>query len=173
MARARSRSRSRSQRLRQGWGVAAPRGMRERRSLARRCGAKKCFLRPSNLGYPICSYRGGCKVDCRGLSAARYRAGQMGASSILAKANRKSCGLSRMRSRRRSRGRRRSRSRGRRRSRGRSRKRRSSRKRRRSSKRRKRRSSRKRKRSRSRRRRSRKYGGNKGDIRRSNRRAYM
>lgn len=105
----RRRSRSRSR----GWGRAAPRTMTERKALAKRCGLKKCFLRPSNLGFPICSYRGSCKPDCRGLAAARSRARQFGYASIVRKARsmRKSCPKSggrprRSRSRRRSRKRR-------------------------------------------------------------------
>jgi hypothetical protein len=101
------------------WSSLAPHTMTERQNLASRCGRSRCFLRPSNLGFPICSYRGNCSVDCRGLNAAKSRARQFGYSSILNKSKYiKSCtsNIRRSKSRHRSKSHRRSKSKSRRRS---------------------------------------------------------
>jgi len=71
-----------------GWKKAKPRKVSQRRRVADKCGAERCFLRPSNLGYPICSTRSGCKPDCRGLLAAYSRAKANKAYRISAKARR-------------------------------------------------------------------------------------
>ena len=61
-----------------GWAAAAPQKGRERYELMRLCGAA-CFLKPATREFPICSAlreKQGCKVDCRGVTAARVRAAQ-------------------------------------------------------------------------------------------------
>jgi hypothetical protein len=93
----------------------SPRGARQRVNLYKRCG-KKCFLRPSDLGFPVCARSARhCRANCAGLAAAEYRAGQYGYTNIESKARKiaknRRCGHSK--SYRRSKGRR-SRSKGRR-----------------------------------------------------------
>ena len=79
-----------------GWAKVKPGSVRQRRRVADRCGAAKCFLRPSDLGYPICSVRSGCRPCCNGLLAAYSRAKAQRAYRISAKAlriaKRNSCG---------------------------------------------------------------------------------
>ena len=61
-----------------GWAAAAPQKGRERNELKAKCG-DACFLKPGTKGFPICpaSRLGqGCKVDCRGIIAAKVRAGE-------------------------------------------------------------------------------------------------
>jgi hypothetical protein len=62
-----------------GWGEDAPKKGSERHQLHRECG-DRCFLIPETEGFPICpSCREGscqCKIDCRGLTAAKIRAHQ-------------------------------------------------------------------------------------------------
>jgi len=61
-----------------GWGAAAPRRGRERKELKDKCG-DECFLRPDAMGFPVCPALRegkGCKVDCRGIIAAKLRAGE-------------------------------------------------------------------------------------------------
>ena len=61
-----------------GWAAAAPQRGKERQDLFKRCGAK-CFLKPGDLGFPVClplRESKGCNVDCRGITAAKVRAGQ-------------------------------------------------------------------------------------------------
>lgn len=61
-----------------GWHADAPLKKGDRKQVANNCGAEKCFLRPENLGYPICKKCDSdgctCQVDCRGLRAAYYYA---------------------------------------------------------------------------------------------------
>jgi hypothetical protein len=60
-----------------GWGMDAPKKGAEREALKHTCG-KECFLKPDSNGFPICAAlrKGkGCKVDCRGIIAAKVRAG--------------------------------------------------------------------------------------------------
>jgi hypothetical protein len=111
---AKSRSRRSNHPVR-GWGAMSPRGARQRVNLYKRCG-KKCFLRPSDLGFPVCARSARhCRANCAGLAAAEYRAGQYGYTNIESKARKiaknRRCGHSK--SYRRSKGRR-SRSKGRR-----------------------------------------------------------
>jgi hypothetical protein len=99
----RSRSRSRpskskdrlSQTSRKGWKKAKPQSVESRRKMYEKCGSR-CFLgltkarrsrdlRPSELKFPIC--RKDCKVDCRGLVAAKSRAGEWKYSTVYKKAN--------------------------------------------------------------------------------------
>tara|TARA_Y100001970_G_C13919518_1_gene692705 strand:- start:313 stop:600 length:288 start_codon:yes stop_codon:yes gene_type:complete len=74
-----------------GWAKASPKKGKERELLLKKCG-KKCFLRPSNLGFPIClqfnskNYNNNCKKDCRGLLAAKIRARQWKYNTIASKA---------------------------------------------------------------------------------------
>jgi hypothetical protein len=61
-----------------GWAAAAPQKGMERNALYNSCG-NQCFLKPETLGFPICPALRegqGCKVDCRGLTAARVRAAE-------------------------------------------------------------------------------------------------
>lgn len=62
-----------------GWKNDAPKRGAERTALKAKCG-NECFLKPDNNGFPICaSLRTGkntCKVDCRGIIAAKVRSGQ-------------------------------------------------------------------------------------------------
>lgn len=60
-----------------GWKEAAPKRGTERHELKKRCG-EECFLKPDSEGFPICAALKsgkGCKVDCRGIIAAKVRAG--------------------------------------------------------------------------------------------------
>ena len=62
-----------------GWKGAAPKRGTEREALKAKCGSE-CFLKPDSNGFPICQkLRSGsnssCKVDCRGIIAAKVRAG--------------------------------------------------------------------------------------------------
>ena len=71
-----------------GWTKASPKKGTQRKLLLKKCG-NKCFLRPSNLGFPICqSFNNNktCKKDCRGLLAAKIRARQWKYNSIANKA---------------------------------------------------------------------------------------
>lgn len=61
-----------------GWAAAAPQKGTERHQLKAKCG-DTCFLKPQAEGFPICAAlreKQGCKVDCRGVTAARVRAAQ-------------------------------------------------------------------------------------------------
>jgi len=68
-----------------GWKAAAPQRGRERHTVMAKCGSK-CFLRPEDEGYPVCSKCDGdscsCQVDCRGLLAAYRYAQKYGAQNI-------------------------------------------------------------------------------------------
>jgi hypothetical protein len=76
-----------------GWTKASPKKGTQRKLLLKKCG-NKCFLRPSNLGFPICptlknnkkDNKKDCKKDCRGLLAAKIRARQWKYNSIARKA---------------------------------------------------------------------------------------
>lgn len=60
-----------------GWKEAAPKRGKERNELKQKCG-NECFLKPESQGFPICAALKsgkGCKVDCRGIIAAKVRAG--------------------------------------------------------------------------------------------------
>ena len=76
-----------------GWGKAFPKTRSKRKSMKSRCGST-CFLKPSELKYPICSR--GCSPDCRGLLAAYRRARQSNRAPSVARralsiARRKRC----------------------------------------------------------------------------------
>jgi hypothetical protein len=68
-----------------GCGKAAPSRGRPRRELKKKCG-DKCFLDPEHEAFPICAsldssstgvkYKNACKIDCRGVQAAKIRAAQ-------------------------------------------------------------------------------------------------
>lgn len=68
-----------------GWHAASPQKGRQRQTLYKKCG-RKCFLRPNDLGYPICQKCNGdrcsCKVDCRATRAAYSYARKYKASNI-------------------------------------------------------------------------------------------
>lgn len=71
-----------------GWGAAMPQKGKERHELREKCGTR-CFLNPPE-GYPVCaSLRTGqgCKIDCRGVTAARIRAAQWNNRSVYRKAS--------------------------------------------------------------------------------------
>jgi len=77
----RSRSRSRPSK---GWKQAKPKSVGARQALKEKCGSR-CFLLPSKLKFPICNKN--CKVDCRGLVAAKSRAGEWKYRTVYKKAN--------------------------------------------------------------------------------------
>jgi hypothetical protein len=62
------------------WDDIQPRTKSERQRLKEKCGSN-CFLRPSDLGYPVCA-KGDCRYNCDGLLAAYKRANQYKATSI-------------------------------------------------------------------------------------------
>lgn len=85
------------------WRQLSPPRTNPRRQLMDKCG-KTCFLRPDDLGFPICprcrdpncqscltqdpSLKGRCcEVDCQGLLAAKRRAAQYRYRDIVKKAN--------------------------------------------------------------------------------------
>ena len=70
-----------------GWRAAAPKTLEQRRRLLARCG-KRAFLDPANLKYPVMAKSGPCVIDCRGLRAAKSRAGQYHHRSLEKKATR-------------------------------------------------------------------------------------
>jgi hypothetical protein len=73
-----------------GWHAAAPQRGKERQTLYNMCGSM-CFLAPQTLGFPICAALRegqGCRVDCRGVVAARVRAAQYKHADVLKKSNR-------------------------------------------------------------------------------------
>jgi len=53
------------------WEELKPKTKSQRREIYQKYGAK-CFLRPENLGFPVCNIRG--EIDCDGLRAAYVRA---------------------------------------------------------------------------------------------------
>ncbi len=68
-----------------GWGAAAPQRGKERHELMHACG-RECFLKPDTEGFPICAALregNGCKVDCRGIIAAKVRAGEWKYSDVI------------------------------------------------------------------------------------------
>lgn len=113
MASHRRKSKSKSRKRRsatRGWAKMAPKQGKERASMLKRCGSK-CFLLPSKKKFPICT-PSSCRVNCKGLAAAKIRASQWGYDNVRAKAQRKGvkagCGwakrsMSRRKSRRKSR----------------------------------------------------------------------
>lgn len=61
-----------------GWASSSPRRGTERTQLKAKCG-EECFLKPDVNGFPVCAALRegkGCKVDCRGIIAAKLRAGE-------------------------------------------------------------------------------------------------
>ena len=68
-----------------GWKKSAPKLLSERRSLKKKCGTK-CFLSPKDLKFPICK-KNSCKVDCKGLVAAKVRSNQFKYKSIAKRAD--------------------------------------------------------------------------------------
>jgi hypothetical protein len=69
------------------WGMMAPKPEKQRQSLRKKCGTK-CFLRPEDNGFPVCSARTrGCGFNCKGLFAARARAIQYNYGDIEKKAD--------------------------------------------------------------------------------------
>lgn len=62
-----------------GWDAVKPKTKAARRAVKEKCG-DKCFLRPSDLGFPVCrkldSSETDCKADCRGILSAKSRARQ-------------------------------------------------------------------------------------------------
>lgn len=60
------------------WAKNSPRVGRQRELLKARCG-NKCFLRPKDNGFPVCSaYSRNCDYNCKGLFSAKARANQYG-----------------------------------------------------------------------------------------------
>ncbi len=58
-----------------GWKNDAPSRGSDRVALKAKCGSK-CFLKPSTNGFPVCKSLkkdGNCKIDCRGIIAAKIR----------------------------------------------------------------------------------------------------
>ncbi len=75
-----------------GWHSVAPSRGLERRQLASACGRKTCFLRPKNLGYPVCAAVGKsggrpCQPQRRGVVSAKTRAAQQHNQKIVRKAD--------------------------------------------------------------------------------------
>ena len=75
-----------------GWRAASPQRGKERHKLKEQCG-NKCFLKPSQEGYPVCpalsraaSPKKKCETDCRGVLAALIRAAQQGDTQTANKA---------------------------------------------------------------------------------------
>ena len=68
-----------------GWGKDKPESKGERDRLMEVCGPK-CFLKPDTKSFPICQKLEGegrkCKIDCRGLLAAKVRAAQWGYEDV-------------------------------------------------------------------------------------------
>lgn len=58
-----------------GWAKRAPKTKKQREALRARCG-DRAFLDPKNLKYPVMAASGPCVIDCRGVRAAKSRAGQ-------------------------------------------------------------------------------------------------
>jgi len=70
-----------------GWREVSPKRGVERNELMKKCG-QKCFLDPERKAYPICQkYKGECKVDCRGVLAAKIRASEWKQYKIAEEAN--------------------------------------------------------------------------------------
>ena len=67
------------------WSQKSPTHGEQRDLMKKKCG-KKCFLRPKDNGFPICTSN--CVFDCSGLNAAKNRARQYNYTSIENKANR-------------------------------------------------------------------------------------
>lgn len=68
-----------------GWAAAAPQKGKERHELMHKCGSQ-CFLMPDREGFPVCAALRtgeGCKVDCRGIIAAKVRAGEWKYKDVL------------------------------------------------------------------------------------------
>ena len=69
------------QSLTRGWSKASPRRGRPRHALMKKCGAS-CFLMPEHEKFPVCQKlskrrkQSNCKLDCRGVMAAKMRAAQ-------------------------------------------------------------------------------------------------
>ena len=69
-----------------GWGKKSPKLISQRRKMLEKCGSK-CFLLPSKLKFPICD-KNTCKVNCKGVVAAKVRAGEWKYKGVQKKANR-------------------------------------------------------------------------------------
>ena len=57
-----------------GWSAMSPKRGKERYTLLTKCG-RKCFLLPNKKKFPVCS-RSSCKINCKGVAAAKSRARQ-------------------------------------------------------------------------------------------------
>ena len=68
-----------------GWKQKSPTRGEQRDLIKKKCGSK-CFLRPKDNGFPICTSN--CLFNCSGLNAAKSRAGQYNYTSIENKAQR-------------------------------------------------------------------------------------
>lgn len=72
-----------------GWKGLAPNTLKEKRAIAEECGAKKCFLQPKSLKFPICPRKIGKKRSCKplkvGIQSAINRANQYGYKKEAAK----------------------------------------------------------------------------------------
>ena len=66
-----------------GWKQKSPTRGEQRNLIKKKCGSK-CFLRPKDNGFPICTSN--CLFNCSGLNAAKSRAGQYNYTSIENKA---------------------------------------------------------------------------------------
>ena len=66
-----------------GWKSQSP---KQRILIKKKCGSK-CFLRPKDNGFPVCTSN--CTYSCKGLAAAKSRAGKHGYLSIKDTAHRK------------------------------------------------------------------------------------
>lgn len=72
---ARKKSTHRKTKTTKGWSARAPKTQKQRKALLARCGPS-AFLQPKQLKYPVMAATGPCVIDCRGVRAAKSRAGQ-------------------------------------------------------------------------------------------------
>uniref|UniRef100_A0A6C0K5P4 Uncharacterized protein n=1 Tax=viral metagenome TaxID=1070528 RepID=A0A6C0K5P4_9ZZZZ len=70
------------------WGQNKPDSVGQRRELFNQCG-ESCFLipDPNNLKFPICNKTMPCTYNCRGLRAAKSRAGEWKYKKVLQRAH--------------------------------------------------------------------------------------
>lgn len=67
------------------WGQKKPDNMAQRRHVFSQCG-DSCFLIPNDLKFPICNKILPCTYNCRGLRAAKSRAGEWKYKKVLQRA---------------------------------------------------------------------------------------
>lgn len=88
IAKTRKRTPPKSSISAKGWHQMAPKRGKERQELFDKCG-EKCFLRPSDLGFPVCEPVGkgrDCEINDKGVQAALMRARTFHYDKIISKA---------------------------------------------------------------------------------------